>query len=78
MATKNPRQTNQITRAIEIAGLAEIAKACGVTYQAVRKWETAGRLPRTEWTGETHHANAIEHVTAGQVTKQQLLNLAAA
>jgi len=78
MAAKTPPEGNQITRAIEIVGLAELAKACGVTYQAVRKWEAAGRLPRTEWTGETHYASAIERATAGRVTKRKLLSLVAA
>lgn len=69
---------NLITSAIEIAGLSELAKACNVTYQAVRKWEAAGRLPRTEWTGETGYAAVIETVTKGRITKAKLLNLAAA
>jgi len=34
-----------------------------VTYQAVRKWAAQGKLPRTEWTGESHYANAIEIVS---------------
>lgn len=50
---------NPITRAIELAGLQQISRVCGVTYQAVRKWEKAGRLPRTEWTGETNYADSI-------------------
>jgi DNA-binding transcriptional regulator YdaS (Cro superfamily) len=69
---------NLISEAIEIVGLGDLAKACGVSYQAVRKWEAAGRLPRTEWTGETHYATAIETATAGKVTQQKLLKLAVA
>lgn len=69
---------NLITRAIDIAGLSELSKACGVTYQAVRKWEKAGRLPRTEWTGETNHAAAIEKATSGAVTRTELLQPVAA
>lgn len=69
---------NLITEAIEIAGLSDLAKACGVTYQAVRKWEKAGHLPRTEWTGETNHAKAIEQVTKGVVSRQKLLQPIAA
>lgn len=40
-------------------GIARIASACGVTYQAAKKWVDTGRLPRTEWTGETNHAERI-------------------
>ncbi|KXX64200.1 transcriptional regulator [Marichromatium gracile] len=35
---------NAITKAIHIVGLSQLAKECGVTYQAVRKWER-GRPP---------------------------------
>lgn len=64
---------NLITKAIEIAGLLPIAKECGVTYQAVRKWEEQGRMPRTEWTGETNHSEKIELITDGKVSRAQLL-----
>ena len=33
-------EQNIISQAIEIVGLAKLAKALGVTYQAIRKWET--------------------------------------
>jgi hypothetical protein len=62
-----------LTRAIEIAGLGAIATACGVTYQAIRKWEQQGRLPRTEWTGETEYAVAIQKLTKNQVRRAELL-----
>lgn len=45
------------TRLKEI-GIAKVAKACGVSVQAVYKWTRKG-LPRTEWTGETSHAKTI-------------------
>lgn len=67
-----------ITVAIDHVGLSKLAKACDVTYQAIRKWEKAGRLPRTEWTGETDYSAIIETETDGKVTKSQLLNRAAA
>lgn len=47
-----------------------------VTYQAVRKWAAAGRLPRTEWTGETRYAEAIEAMLGGGFTKDALMNRA--
>lgn len=62
-----------ISRAVEIVGLKELAAACRVTYQAVRKWEALGRLPRTEWTGETNHAATIARATGGRVTEAELL-----
>lgn len=56
--------TSPITEAIAAVGLQSLAKACGVTYQALRKWESRGRLPRTEWTGETNYAAAISAACA--------------
>jgi hypothetical protein len=63
---------NLITQAIQIAGLGNLAIDCGVTYQALRKWERAQRLPRTDWTGETDYASAIDQATAGQISRHAL------
>lgn len=49
--------------AIAHIGLARLARELGVTHQAVRKWEAAGRMPRTEWTRETSYCDAIERLT---------------
>ena len=64
---------NPISRAVDIVGLSTMAKVLGVTYPAIRKWEAAGRLPRTEWTGETDYAAKIESACGGKVTKAELL-----
>lgn len=50
-----------------------MAAGLGVTYQAIRKWESAGRLPRTEWTGETDHAAKIARMTGSKVSRRDLL-----
>lgn len=62
-----------IKAAVEDKGYDRVAKACGVTRRAVIKWVAAGHLPRTEWTGETEYADAIERLTEGKVTRDQLL-----
>ncbi len=62
-----------LTAAIESVGLASLAKELGVTYQAIRKWEAAGRLPRTEWTGETDYASTISRLMNGQIRRDDLL-----
>ena len=67
--------TPPLSHAIELVGLKALANACAVTYQAIRKWEKAGRLPRTEWTGETNYAASIERVTDGHVTKTALMEM---
>jgi len=60
-------------RAIDLIGLQKLAAELGITYQAVRKWQTRGRMPRTEWTGETDYARRIERLTGGKVTAVELL-----
>lgn len=55
-------------------GITIVADRCGVSYQAASKWLKAGRLPRTEWTGETRYGEIIEAATNGQITQQQLLS----
>jgi DNA-binding transcriptional regulator YdaS (Cro superfamily) len=59
--------------AIGLVGLSLLARALGVTHQAIRKWQAAGRMPRTEWTGETAYCPAIEALTEGKVTRAMLL-----
>lgn len=67
-----------ITIAIELLGLKRVADLCGVSYQAVRKWERNKMLPRTEWTGETCYASTIEEATNKRVTRAMLLQRQAA
>lgn len=62
-----------LDQAVELLGLQPLARLCEVSYQAVRKWQRAGRLPRTEWTGETDYATRIERATEGKVTRSALL-----
>ncbi len=66
---------NLISVAIDLVGLQPLARGLNVSYQAIRKWEAAFRLPRTEWTGETNYSTTIEHLTNGKVTKAALLEM---
>lgn len=53
-----------------------MASACGVTYQAAKKWVDTERLPRTEWTGETTHAEKIAALLAANniaITRDELM-----
>lgn len=70
---------NPISKAIELAGgpvalTREVNKRIEkpVTYQAVLKWARLGRLPRTEWTGETHYARAIAAAVGGKLKVRDL------
>ena len=62
-----------LERAIELIGLGKLAKHLALSGQAIRKWQAAGRLPRTEWTGETAYAEKIECLSDANVTKAELL-----
>jgi hypothetical protein len=55
-------ENNPITKVIKKAGSTKaVADVCGLrSYQAVLKWEKKGKLPRTEWTGETKYAEKLE------------------
>ena len=66
-------ELHPLKQAIELVGLGPLSKGLGLTYPAIRKWERAGRLPRTEWTGETNYAGQIAVLTDNKVTKSQLL-----
>lgn len=68
MTTEDP-----LSRAIEIAGLQPLARACDVTYQAIRKWKIAKRLPESEHSGRTTYARLIAKATSGEVSEGELL-----
>lgn len=67
-----------LEKAFDLVGPAAIARACGVKGPSAIKWRMKGGLPRTDWTGETDYASAIETVTNGQVTRAELLARSAA
>jgi DNA-binding transcriptional regulator YdaS (Cro superfamily) len=64
--------------AILLGGGTALAKTCGVSAPAVHKWLKQGRLPRTEWTGETDYASRIVEALGGRMTREQLLERPAA
>lgn len=64
-----------LAKAIGGIGLSQMASHLGLTYQAIRKWEAAGRLPRTEWTGETDYATRIAGMQGCPVTREELMQV---
>lgn len=52
-------------------GPVTVAKAFGLSRQAVDKWTAQGFLPRTDWTGETDYAGALERMSG--VSRDELL-----
>lgn len=64
---------NPLESAVNQVGWSALSKALGVTHQAIRKWLQAGRLPRSEFSGETSYADLIEHETGGKARASDLL-----
>jgi hypothetical protein len=62
-----------LERALAIATRSGIARACGVTYAAIYKWERANRLPQSDHVGLTTHARNIARACGGQVAEGELL-----
>lgn len=69
------KERNYISEVIGIAGLKETALACGIAYQQVRRWESKGHLPRTEFSGETEYAKSMSALVDNKVTRDQLLSM---
>lgn len=67
-------ENHPLKEAVELVGLGPLAKSLGLTYPAIRKWERAGRMPRTEWTGETTYSIKIQGLTGGKVTAARLMS----
>lgn len=55
-------------------GVSAAAKACGVSIRGVYKWLEKDCLPRTEYTGETRHAEALSKASGGAFTREWLLD----
>lgn len=50
------------------------AQACGVSVRAVYKWIDSGRLPRTDYTGETDYARKLARAAEGAFSPEWLLS----
>lgn len=57
---------------VAVGGVSAAARLCKVTSRAINKWVAAGRLPRTEYTGETRHAENLAHGCDGAFTASWL------
>lgn len=54
-------------------GIPAIAQACGVSVRAAYKWAAKGRLPRTDYTNETHYAKTIAKLPGAKCSEDELL-----
>lgn len=55
----------------KVAGAARI---CNVSVRAVYKWISHGRLPRTDYTGETNYAAKLADATGGKHSASEFLS----
>ncbi len=67
-----------LKKAIDAAGgVVAVAQACEKSSRAVYKWLSAGRLPRTEYTGETIYAQRICDLAEAKGTPIEIADLLA-
>lgn len=65
---------SSIEKAVQmVGGVSACARICGVTPRAVYKWLHRESLPRTEYTGETQHAQRMAAASGGSFTAEWLL-----
>lgn len=63
-----------LREAIDLSGgPTRVAAACDVSPRAVHKWLSSGRLPRTDYTGETRYAEILEELACGHFKAAELL-----
>ncbi len=67
------RNATPVKDAVTVVGGCEAAgRICGISGKAVSKWVKAGRLPRTEATGETNYAELLS-IADSRIDKTKLL-----
>ena len=52
-----------------------MADVCGVSQRAIYKWMDNGKLPRTEYTGETNYAEKIALASNGLFSADAILTI---
>jgi hypothetical protein len=70
---KRPNVSKALLKAFKIAGKARTAAACGIAYQSMDRMVLKNVMPNTEYSGGTAYATAIEEITEGKVTIEDLL-----
>lgn len=57
----------------KLGSFSAISRVCQVSRVTVHNWNQQGRLPRTDYTGETEYWKKIKNAVNGELTKDQLL-----
>lgn len=76
------KSRDALNSAVKLVGLRPLAASVGRTYQAVQQWVGNGRLPRTDYSGETDYAGVIAAACRdadpeSKITREALLGLPA-
>ena len=65
---------NPVRKVIDFFGSkSKVAQITGVSHVAVSKWESKGKFPRTDYTGETSYARKLAQASEGHFNAQDLL-----
>ncbi|HCK1944115.1 TPA: DNA-binding protein [Escherichia coli] len=68
----NQKTLEDVIKTVRVSVLADV---CGVSQRAIYKWMDNGKLPRTEYTGETNYAEKIAHASNGLFSADAILTI---
>jgi len=64
-----------LTEIIDEISVFKVSQLCGVSERAIYKWRKANVLPRTDYTGETHYAEALSKELNGKLSVEKILEI---
>jgi len=73
MQAKKTNVKKSMEKAFKLYGKAKLADALGRRYQSLDRWMLTGKMPLTEFNGDTAYSMTIEKLTEGKVTVEDLL-----
>ena len=68
----NQKTLEDVIKTVRVSVVADV---CGVSQRAIYKWMDNGKLPRTEYTGETNYAEKIAHASNGLYSADPILTI---
>ena len=66
---------NTLEDVIKTVRVSVVSDVCGVSQRAIYKWINNGKLPRTEYTGETNYAEQIALASNGLFSADAILTI---
>ena len=68
----NQKTLEDVIKTVRVSVVADV---CGVSQRAIYKWMDNGKLPRTEYTGETNYAEKIALASNGLFSADAILTI---